>query len=93
MVTDKAPGPAASHGLAKLMAALRAKDILCEKADSLDDARGKFILAAGLATGDGPGVATAQGGKPPRCRKGRRRWSSGGSEWQGKPVWVIARLR
>jgi len=89
MVTDKAPGPAASHGLSKLIAALRAKEILCEKADSLDGARGKFILAAGLATGDGPASRLLKAGKHP-VPQGPEALVIRRAEWRGKPAWVIA---
>jgi hypothetical protein len=37
VVTDGSPGPAASHGMEKLKAALRAKGFTCEKAASLED--------------------------------------------------------
>ena len=54
IVTDAAIGKAAKHGFQKLTAALQAKDIPCEQAVSLDSARGKFLLVAGLASGEGP---------------------------------------
>src|SRR5262245_38818242 len=54
VVAEPTPGPAAAHGLEKLIAALPAKGASCERTPSLDRARGKFLVAAGLAGSDGP---------------------------------------
>src|SRR5262249_60506036 len=53
VVMENTPGPAASHGLEKLIAALKGKGASCERCPSPADARGKFLIAAGLAGGDG----------------------------------------
>ena len=42
LITDATPGPAASHGLAKLAVALRDKGIAFEKTNSIDTARERF---------------------------------------------------
>ena len=60
VVTDRVPGPAAAHGLEKLTAALSAKGVACEKAASLAEARGKILIVAGLAGGDGPAARLLQ---------------------------------
>jgi hypothetical protein len=54
VVSDRTPGPAGRHGLAKLAAALRAKGVEMERAASLDKAGGKAVIVAGLGSGPGP---------------------------------------
>jgi len=88
VVPDQAAGPAASHGLGKLMAALRAKEIPCEKARSLDDARGKFIVVAGLAANDTPASRLLKAGNYP-VPQGPEALVIQRMQWQGRPVWVI----
>ena len=63
IVTDGSLGPAASHGLEKLQTALQATSIAYEKSDSLENARGKCIIAAGLAGGGGPASNLLKEGK------------------------------
>src|SRR5262245_21900706 len=53
VVMENTSGPAASHGLEKLIAALKAKGVSCERCPSPDRAGGKLLIAAGLAGGDG----------------------------------------
>ena len=88
IVTDKAPSPAAAHGVSKLMAALRAKNIPCEQRRSLGEARGKFIIAAGLASGDGPTAGLLKAGSHlvPQGPEALVIWKT---RWQGKPVWMV----
>ena len=88
VVTADAPGPAAAHGLGKLIAALHAKTVAYEKVASLADARGKFIIVAGLTGEDGPAL---------RLLRTEKCLAPQGSEalvvrrtaWHGKPVWII----
>ena len=54
LVSDRAPGPAAKHGLAKLTAALDVKGVDWERAASPDKAGGKAVIVAGLGNGPGP---------------------------------------
>src|SRR5450759_5968136 len=49
IVTDPAPGQAAEHGLEKIIAALKDKQVSFETAKTLDDAKGKMLIVAGLA--------------------------------------------
>jgi hypothetical protein len=88
IVTDRAPGPAASHGLTKLLAALGAKGVACEKVALLGEARGRFIMAVGLAAGDGPAVGLLKAGKHP-VPQGPEALTVRRVDWQGKPVWAI----
>jgi hypothetical protein len=89
VVADKVPGPVAAHGLGKLTDALRAQGVPCDMADSLENARAKSVVVAGLATGDGPAarllktqnLAVPQGPEALLIRRIER---------QGKPVWLLA---
>jgi hypothetical protein len=88
VVTDRVPGPPARHGLGKLLAALGSKGVVCEKVGSLGEARGRFIIAVGLAAGDGPAVALLRSGKHP-IPQGPEALTVRRMDWQGKPVWVV----
>jgi hypothetical protein len=88
IVTDAAVGTAATYGFDKILAALRAKNIACEKADSLDSTRGKFILVTGLANGEGPAARLLKAGnyalpQVPEALIVRH------AQWQGKPAWIV----
>src|SRR5712692_6417698 len=89
VVTDGSPGPAASHGMEKLKAALRAKGFTCEKAASLDEARGKFAIVTGLAGSDAPASRLLKAGNHP-VPQGPEALVIWRTEWKGKPVWLIA---
>ena len=89
VVTDRVPGPAAVHGLDKLTAALSAKGGACEKAASLAEARGKILIVAGLAGGDGPAARLLQTENHP-VPVGPEALVIRRTEWQGKRAWVIA---
>jgi hypothetical protein len=54
VVTDSAPAAPAAHGAAKILAALKEKGVAAEQVDSLDKAKGKSLIVAGLAKGNGP---------------------------------------
>ena len=71
VVADSAPRPAASHGLGKLLAALKAKGVSHETAVSLADARGKVLVVAGLAAGDGPAAQLLKAGNQPHSPRAR----------------------
>ena len=89
VVTDSVSGPAASHGIEKLTAALRAKGLACQKAASLAEARGKYAIVAGLAGSDGPAARLLKAAKHP-LPQGPEALCTRRTEWKGKPVWVIA---
>src|ERR1051326_5483073 len=57
IVSDASPGPAAKHGLNKLVAALEARGLVVEQADSLEAARGETIVVAGRAAASGAASA------------------------------------
>ena len=53
LVMDSAPGKPALHGLTKLTEALQAKHIAFERVGSVDLAKAKLVIVAGLSNGDG----------------------------------------
>src|ERR1035437_3468711 len=59
IVTDPAPGQAAEHGLEKIIAALKDKQVSFETVNTMDAAKGKMLVVAGLST-DGGSAATLQ---------------------------------
>ncbi len=54
VLSDPSPGPAAEHGLGKVMSALKAKGTAAERAASPASARGKVLVLAGLSSAAGP---------------------------------------
>jgi hypothetical protein len=89
VVTDPKPGPAASHGVDKLTAALDKKGVGCEKTADIKAAAGKLLIVAGLAEGDGPAAKLLKDRKltPPQ---GPDALLVHKTEYEGKPAWVIA---
>jgi hypothetical protein len=53
LVADRAPGPAARHGLKKLKVAFEQKGIACEEAATPERARGSVVVVAGLTPESG----------------------------------------
>jgi len=53
VLTDSTPGPAASHGLRKILEALHAKGITAEQVSSPEVVRGEILMMTGLASGAG----------------------------------------
>ena len=89
IVTDKTSGASVSHGLNKLTDALRAKNISFEKVGSMDEAQGKAIIVAGLASGGGAAAQMLKAGNHtlPEAPEALTIWKT---DWQNKPVWVIS---
>jgi hypothetical protein len=52
IITDKTPGLIVSHGVTKLIEALSSKNINIEKVRFVKEAKGKWIIVAGLSTGN-----------------------------------------
>ncbi len=80
---------AAKHGFQKLTAALQAKDIPCEQAVSLDSARGKFLLVAGLASGEGPAARLLKTGNHHPLPQGAEALVIRRLQLSGKPGWIV----
>ncbi len=89
VVTDHQPGPAAAHGMVKMLDALRGKGVAFEKVTSLDDARGKFLLVAGLAAGDGPAARVLKSEKT-RLQDVPEALVMHKTQWHGKALWTLA---
>lgn len=89
IVTDPNPGPAASHGLDKLTAALHAKGISSEKAASVDSAAGRFLILAGQAASNGVAAQRLISDKQPLPREPEALVIHK-TEVHGKPAWVVA---
>ncbi|HLJ96145.1 MAG TPA: hypothetical protein VKU02_23415, partial [Gemmataceae bacterium] len=88
VVTDPTLGPAASHGLEKLITALHGRGITYEKCASLTKARGQFLIALGPARGNGPAAQLLQDGDGP-LPQGPEALAFRRTEWKGKPAWAI----
>ena len=88
IVADKTPGPPVVHGLDKLTEALRAKNVSYERVGSVPEARGKWILLTGLASGDGAAAQTLKAGNRavPQVPEALTIWPTSRQE---TPMWVI----
>jgi ribosomal protein L18E len=87
IVTDKEPGAAVLHGLTKLSETLQTKNISFEKISSIEDAKGKTIIVAGLALGDGTASQILKFGNHavPNVPEALTIWKT---TWMKKTVWV-----
>ena len=88
IVADKTPGPPVVHGLDKLTEALRAKNVSYERVGSVPEARGKWILLTGLASGDGAAAQALKAGNRavPQVPEALTIWPTSRQE---TPIWVI----
>ncbi|HZG26536.1 MAG TPA: hypothetical protein VEZ17_18235, partial [Chitinophagaceae bacterium] len=89
VLTDKTPGISAVHGLDKLAAALRAKNISYETVTSLNDVHGKLVIVAGLPSGAGPAAQLLKAGRHdlPSVPEALTVWKT---KARSKPAWVIS---
>jgi len=89
VVTDKTPGVSVNNGLNKLTAALAAKNIQFEKVGSVNEAKGKLIIVAGLSTGEGEAAHLLQAANRiiPAVPEALTVWKT---ELRKKPVWVVS---
>ena len=89
IITDNSPGQPVLHGLTKLTDALKSKNILFEKVESIDDAKGDWIIVTGLAYEDGLASQMLKSGNRdvPKVSEALTIWRT---NWQKKPVWVIS---
>lgn len=88
-VADARPGPPAAHGADALIAALRGKGLTCERAGSLESARGRILVVAGRATGDGPAARLLTAGRHP-VPEGPEALAIRQVRWHGRRAWVLA---
>ncbi len=89
IVTDKRPGTSFLHGLTKLTNALKSKNIIFEKVDAINEAKGKLIIVTGLSTGLGEAAKMLKKGNQvvPQVSEALSIWKT---DWQTKPVWVVS---
>ncbi|HZF63503.1 MAG TPA: hypothetical protein VEZ55_03410, partial [Chitinophagaceae bacterium] len=89
VVTDKSPGASVNNGLSKLMGALKSKSIQFEKVNSVDEARGKVVIVAGLSTGNGEAAQLLQTAKrtTPAVPEALTIWKT---DYKKKIVWVVS---
>ena len=88
IVTDPAPGQAAEHGLEKIIAALKDKQVTFETANTLEAAKGKMLIVAGLANGDGF-AATLLKLSRPSVPTNAEALAIQKVDYKGRPAWVI----
>lgn len=60
LVSDSDPGPAAQHGLNKIVAALKTKNIATERAATPEAAQRRIVILTGLASGSGAAARAVQ---------------------------------
>ena len=89
IVTDRTNGISVLHGLTKLTDALTTKNISFEKVVSLQEARGKLVVVAGLSTGEGAASQLLKAGNHdvPKVAEALTIWKT---NWQKNPVWLIS---
>ena len=89
VVTDKDPAAPVIYSLTKLTDALKTKNIAFEKVGTIEEARGKTIIVAGLANGEGTAAQLLKSGNHsvPEVSEALTIWKT---KWQKKPVWVIS---
>ena len=89
IVTDNRPGTSFLHGLTKLTNALKSKNIIFEKVDAINEAKGKLIIVTGLSTGLGEAAKMLKKGNQvvPQVSEALSIWKT---DWQTKPVWVVS---
>jgi len=88
VVTDREMAPAATHGLRKIMAALTAKGTPAENVATLEAARGKILVVAGLASNSGPVSQLLKAGNIP-SPTGAEALVIQHTQWNGKPTLVV----
>src|SRR4029453_13997733 len=89
VVTDAALGPAARHGLNKLVSALKAKNVAAEQSNGLEAARGEMLIVAGHASASSAvaalhkslGITPPEGAEALLIRETR---------WKGKTTWLVS---
>ncbi len=89
IVSDDAPGLAARHGLNKLAAALKARGVDVEQANSLEAVRGETLIVAGRAAAPGAAAVLSKslGVAPPESAEAlliRR------TRWNGKSALLVS---
>ena len=88
IVTDKSPGVSALHGITKLTDVLQLKNITFEKVGSINEAKGKLVIAAGLGSESIASLLLKAGSHTlPQVPEALTIWKT---TLQKKTVWVIS---
>ncbi len=89
LVVDRSPAAPANHGVEKIIASLRARNIACEQLRGLEGARGNHLVVVGLADGEGPAAQLLGANRLPKPL-GAEALMIRHISWQGKPVLLVA---
>jgi hypothetical protein len=89
IVTDESPGVSAMHGVSKLTDILKRKNFSFETARTIDEAKGRVIIVAGLSGGKGLAsqMLREEGRSVPEVPEALTILKT---KWHKKPVWVIS---
>ena len=89
VVTGRALGPGATHGLGKLLGALAAKGVAVERTDALNTARAGILMAVGLASEGEPAATLLKANRVP-APAGAEALVIRRAAWNGKPAFLVA---
>jgi len=89
IVANPSSGEIAQHGMEKITAALKEKQITFETVSQLDTAKGKLLLVAGLSTGDEL-IATLLKLSHQSVPTNAEALAIQKLDYKGKPVWLVA---
>jgi hypothetical protein len=89
LVMDSFPGKPALHGITKLTEALQAKHIAFERVGSVDKAKARLVIVAGLSNEDGVAARLLKEGNHP-CPQTAEALTIWKSTVQKKAVWVVS---
>ncbi|WP_097128659.1 hypothetical protein [Spirosoma fluviale] len=89
IISDQKQAAAITHGLTKVTEALTAKHISFENVASIGQARGKAVIVAGLAAGEGKAATLLKAGNRPipTGAESLLIWKTSSAK---KPVWVVS---
>ena len=89
VVCDRDPAAPVIYSLNKLTDALQAKNIPFEKVGTIEEAKGRTIIVAGLSSGDGTAAQLLKSGNHsvPEGSEALTIWKT---TWQKKPAWIIS---
>lgn len=89
VVKDSSPGPAAKHGIHKIMEVLQAKWIAAEQVTTLEAAKGKSLIVTGLTSGSGAAANLLQTLNIPAPTEPESLVIRH-TQWKGKPILLVS---
>ena len=89
IIIDKTPGQPVMHGLSKLTAALRTKNVSFETVTSGEEAKGNWLIVAGVVSDNGSAgkIIKDKANSLPRMPEALAIWKT---DWNKKPAWMIS---